>query len=98
MHVKSNAGRVFDLPSPDEEAKIREGITGDADTWALTDTQLNGLHPLKSSRLGHATEDEAGQSLSVCLSPEVVAFFKSSGDDWQIRINEVLKAYVAARQ
>ena len=39
------SGRVLDLPAADEEAKIRAGIAGDADTWALTDN-LEKAKPL----------------------------------------------------
>lgn len=36
--------------------------------------------------------------LSVRYSPEVVAFFKSTGKGWQTLMDEVLRKYVAARQ
>ena len=93
MRVTSKSGRVFDLPAADEETKIRTGIEGDADTWALTDAQLECLHPMPSP-----AEEGNKQSVLVSLSPEVIEFFRSGGNDWQIRIDEVLKAYVASCQ
>jgi len=36
--------------------------------------------------------------LSVRYSPEVVNYFKSTGEGWQTRMDEVLKRWVAARQ
>ena len=36
------------------------------------------------------------QAVSIRLSPEVVAFYKSKGVGWQTRIDETLRAIVAA--
>ena len=34
--------------------------------------------------------------VSIRLSPEIVAYFKSQGKGWQSKVNEVLREYVAA--
>ena len=34
---------------------------------------------------------------SVRLNPEIVAYFKSYGREWQIKLNTVLMEYIAAR-
>ena len=36
--------------------------------------------------------------LSVRYSPEVVSYFKSTGEGWQSRMDEALKEWVAARR
>ena len=36
------------------------------------------------------------QAVSIRLSPEVIAFFKSRGDGWQTRIDHLLMAVVEA--
>jgi uncharacterized protein (DUF4415 family) len=36
--------------------------------------------------------------LSIKYSPEVIEFFKSTGENWQSRIDEVLRNYVASHQ
>ncbi len=36
--------------------------------------------------------------ISIRLSPEVVAYFKSYGKGWQTRLNNVLQEYVATHQ
>jgi len=36
--------------------------------------------------------------LSIHYSPEVIDFFKSTGKDWQARMDEVLRSYVASHQ
>jgi uncharacterized protein (DUF4415 family) len=36
--------------------------------------------------------------VSIRLSPEVVAYFKSQGSGWQTTINEILQAHIKERQ
>jgi uncharacterized protein (DUF4415 family) len=36
--------------------------------------------------------------LSLRYSPEVVEYFKSTGEGWQTRMDEALKQWVAARR
>ena len=43
MPVKSQSGRIFDLPTPEEESAIQAGITQDPDTYELTDTEFRKL-------------------------------------------------------
>lgn len=38
------------------------------------------------------------QSTTIRLSPEVIAYFRSTGLGWQARIDDVLKDWVAAHQ
>ena len=37
------------------------------------------------------------EPVSIRLSPEVVAYFKSTGKGWQTRLDDVLREYVASR-
>jgi len=46
----------------------------------------------KRARAGEAHK----QAVSIRLSPEVVAFYKTKGPGWQTRIDETLRAIVAA--
>lgn len=97
MHVISKSGRVFDLPSPEEEACIRAGIAADPDTHELTDAEMAELRPL--ARLpGRPKAEATKQPVSIRLSPEVVAYFKAGGPGWQTRIDAALREYVAERQ
>jgi uncharacterized protein (DUF4415 family) len=50
--------------------------------------------PMRSLR-GRPKSDNKKLLLSVRYSPEVVAFFKSTGEGWQSRMDSVLREYVA---
>ena len=90
MQVKSKSGRVFDLPSPEEEAaEIRAGIAADPDTCELPDDAIKKLRPV-----GRPKAEVTKQPVSIRLSSEVLEYFKSTGKGWQTRMDEVLKAYV----
>ena len=49
MPVKSQSGRIFDLPTSEEESAIQAGIAQDPDTYEVTDA---GFRKLK--RVGRA--------------------------------------------
>jgi len=90
MQVKSKRGRVFDLPSTQEEAEIRTGIAADPATCELPDEALRPVDRPKAA--------VTKQPASIRLSPEVVEYFKSTGKDWQTRMDAVLMAYVNSRR
>jgi uncharacterized protein (DUF4415 family) len=50
--------------------------------------------PMRSLR-GRPKSESRKLLLSVRYSPEVVAYFKSTGEGWQTRIDDVLREYVA---
>ena len=43
MSVKSQSGRTFDLPTPEEESGIQTGIAQDPDTYEVTDAEFRKL-------------------------------------------------------
>ena len=45
--------------------------------------------------LGRPKSENPKKLISIRLSPDVLAYFKTSGKGWQTRINEVLQEYVA---
>jgi uncharacterized protein (DUF4415 family) len=76
------------------------------DDAPLTATELAGLRPLRevfpdlsewSRKRKRARKGEAHKTaVSIRLSPEVIAFYKDKGRGWQTRIDETLRAIVAA--
>jgi uncharacterized protein (DUF4415 family) len=94
MRVKSNSGRVFDLPTAEEDAAINAGIAQDPDTRELSDAEFKQLRPPVGRPKAKATKER----ITVRLSPEVVAYFRATGKGWQTRLDEALKRYVASRR
>jgi uncharacterized protein (DUF4415 family) len=80
-------------PTPEEDAAITAAAESDPDAQPLTDAQLAAMVPLRSLR-GRPKSESRKLLLSVRYSPEVVAYFKSTGEGWQTRMDDVLKEYV----
>ncbi|WP_133512077.1 BrnA antitoxin family protein [Candidatus Thiosymbion oneisti] len=93
MQVESKHGRVFDLPSTQEEAEIRAGIADDPAAYELPDETLETLRPVSRPKVAVTK-----QPVSIRLSPEVVEYFKSTGKGWQTQMDAVLMAYVNSRR
>ena len=87
---------MFDIPSPEEEARIQAGIAADPDTVELSDEQMSRLRPLRAP--GRPKAAVTKQPISIRLSPDVVTYFKSTGKGWQTRMDAVLKEYVDAHR
>lgn len=77
-------------PTPEEDAAINAAIAEDPDTYELNDQEFAQLRPLR----GRPKSANPKILLSVRYSPDVVEYFKSTGEGWQARMNEVLKDYV----
>ncbi len=67
---------------------------GEARLIALAPKQLKDMVPLRTLR-GRPKSDNRKLLVSVRYSPEVVAYFKSTGDGWQSRMDRVLREYVS---
>ena len=96
------------LPTEEEDAAINAGIAADPDTWEATEEDFARMRPAEEvapevvevyrrSR-GRLHKEHPKVSTTIRLSPEVVEHFKAGGREWQTRINEVLKEYVASHQ
>jgi uncharacterized protein (DUF4415 family) len=86
-------GRLV-VPSSEENRKIVAAAKRDPDAQPLTAAQLEKMIPIKSVR-GRPISQNRKLLLSVRYSPEVVAYFKSTGEGWQSRMDGVLLKYVA---
>lgn len=84
-----------------DEARIQEGIRRDPDNpeWTKEDfanaKPFAEVFPELAGSIGRGREDRAAESpkqaVSLRLDRDVVAKFKATGEDWQSRINEVLR-------
>ena len=81
------------MPIAKEDKAITAAARADPDAQPLTAKQLKAMVPLRALR-GRPKSASAKQLVSVRYSPEVLAYFKSTGEGWQGRMDSVLRAYV----
>jgi uncharacterized protein (DUF4415 family) len=82
------------MPSAEENRKIVAAAKADPDAKPLTKAQMKAMVPLKAVR-GRPRSANPKQLVSVRYSPEVLAYFKRTGEGWQARMDGVLKEYVS---
>jgi uncharacterized protein (DUF4415 family) len=93
---KTTPKRVLLVPSAKENAKIVAAATADPDARPLSKKQLQAMVPLKAIR-GRPPLESKKLLVSVRYSPEVLAYFRGTGEGWQSRMDGVLKEYVSKR-
>lgn len=81
------------MPTADEDKRVLAAAKSDPDAQPLTTKQLKEMVPLRKA-LGRPKSARRKILLSVRYSPEVIAFFKSTGEGWQSRMDGVLREYV----
>jgi uncharacterized protein (DUF4415 family) len=91
---KISKGTSIVMPSVAEDKAITAAAKRDPDAQPLTPAQLKAMVPLKSLR-GRPKSEKTKQLVSVRYSREVIEYFKSTGDGWQSRMDDVLLKYVA---
>lgn len=82
------------MPTVAQDKAITAAARADPDAQPLTPRQLQSMVPMKAVR-GRPRSENKKLLVSVRYSPEVVAFFKSTGEGWQSRMDGVLQQYVA---
>jgi len=81
-------------PTAREDRAITAAAKADPDAQPLTPKQLKSMVPMRVLR-GRPKSPSAKQLVSVRYSQEVLAYFKSTGEGWQSRMDSVLRQYVA---
>ena len=81
------------MPTVQEDRAINVAAKADPDAQPLTPKQLKAMVPLRALR-GRPKSASPKQLVSVRYSPEVLAYFKSTGEGWQSRMDSVLRQYV----
>lgn len=85
--------RFVRLPTSVEGRAITKAAKADPDAQPLTPKQLKSMVPVRALR-GRPKSENKKLLVSVRYSPEVVAYFKSTGEGWQSRMDGVLRQYV----
>jgi uncharacterized protein (DUF4415 family) len=91
---KTTPKRELIMPSAAENRKILRAAKTDPDAQPLTNEQLKGMVPIKAVR-GRPKSENKKLLVSVRYSPEVLSYFRSTGEGWQARMDGVLQEYVA---
>lgn len=81
------------MPTVSENKAIIAAAKSDPDARPLSPMQLKAMVPLKGLR-GRPKSENPKQLVSVRYSPEVLAYFRSTGEGWQSRMDNVLRKYV----
>jgi uncharacterized protein (DUF4415 family) len=90
---KTSKRSVIKMPTMAEDRAITSSAKRDPDAKPLTPKQLTAMVPLRSLRSRPKSESPK-QLVSVRYSQEVLAYFKSTGEGWQSRMDGVLRDYV----
>jgi uncharacterized protein (DUF4415 family) len=91
---KTSKRAAIRMPSVEEDKVIVAAAKADPDAQPLSPKQLKEMVPLQSLR-GRPKSANKKLLVSVRYSPEVVSYFKSTGEGWQSRMDSVLLKYVA---
>jgi uncharacterized protein (DUF4415 family) len=93
---KVSSRPIITLPTVAEDREITAAAKSDPDAQPLKPSQLKAMVPLRTI-LGRPKSLNPKLLVSVRYSPEVLAYFKSTGAGWQSRMDSVLKEYVSAK-
>jgi uncharacterized protein (DUF4415 family) len=81
------------MPSVEQDRAITAAAKADPNAPPLAPKQLKSMVPLRALR-GRPKLANPKQLVSVRYSPEVLEYFKSTGEGWQSRMDGVLREYV----
>ena len=81
------------MPTAQEDEAITAAAKADPDAQPLTPKQLRAMVSMRSLR-GRPKSENPKELVSVRYSREVLAYFKSTGEGWQSRMDRVLRDYV----
>ena len=84
------------MPTDRENRLITAAAKADPDAQPLSPKQLKAMVPMRALR-GRPKSPNPKQLVSVRYSPEVLAYFKATGEGWQSRMDGVLREYVTRR-
>ena len=112
--LKTRSGRVVELPTDEENARIEAGIEADPDSPELDDEWFARARPAAEvlppavyqglvamrRRPGERGPQIAPvkERISIRLSREVADYFRATGEGWQTRIDDALRDYVAKQR
>ena len=82
------------MPTRREAKLIIAAARLDPDAQPMTARQLKEVKPLAPLR-GRPKLQNPKQLVSIRYSAEVIEYFRATGEGWQVRMDDVLRDYVA---
>lgn len=87
-------------PLTDETGEVRELTRDDMHAMRsaaeVLPAELVAILPKRKPGQRGSQKQPTKVSVTVRYSPEVIAYFRATGKDWQRRMDEALKQYIAA--
>jgi len=90
---KASKRPAIAIPTTTEDRAITAAAKADPYAQPLTAKQLKAMVPMRTLR-GRPKAASPKLLVSVRYSQEVLAYFKSTGEGWQSRMDGVLRDYV----
>ena len=91
---KNSKRPIVRMPTAEENRAITAAAKSDPDAQPLKPKQLKDMVTLRTLR-GRPKSENKKLLVSVRYSPEVVAYFKSTGEGWQSRMDGVHRKHVS---
>jgi len=89
MQIKTKSGRTLILPTPEEDTQITAAALSDPDNLPLTDSELSQFKRGRGRPLGSGKKEQ----VTLRLDAEILEQFRATGNGWQTRINDALRAW-----
>jgi uncharacterized protein (DUF4415 family) len=90
MQIKTKSGRILELPSPEEDAKITAVALTDPDNPPLTDEELRQFKKARGRPQGSGKKEQ----VTLRIDTDILEQFKATGNGWQTRINDALRDWI----
>ncbi|MFM2328768.1 MAG: hypothetical protein RLZZ494_871 [Pseudomonadota bacterium] len=93
MLVKTKSGRLVEMPTPEDDARITAAAMEDPDALPLTDGQWQAVKPL--ARLGRPpAQRPLKKPTTIRFDADVLDALKATGKGWQTRVNDAMREWV----
>lgn len=89
--------RKFHIPDDAEDAALTRAAEADQDNPPLTDAELAAMRPARRGRPALAASDRK-VAVNVRYDQDVLEAFRATGEGWQTRMNDALRAYAKSHR
>jgi uncharacterized protein (DUF4415 family) len=91
--LETRDGRVFELPTDEEDAAITAAALSDPDARSFTDKEWKAARPtMRTGRPPYTQPKKAPVTLR--LDVDILHALKASGKGWQTRVNDIMREWL----